>query len=382
MKRRRAEVVARAAFTPVLPRGTFRGSSPAAPSPETGGRPPRFVALTPLMHPLTADRLDAILERAGDVRVAVVGDLMLDIYLSGTVSRISPEAPVPVVHVQEERSALGGAANVVANVVRLGAHCDVLGVVGGDEGGREIRAALTRLGGGFVRPLLVEREERPTTTKTRVMARKQQVVRFDREREDDLAPEAAEELCARVRESALAADVIVLEDYNKGVLSPPVIRAALEAAGERGIPVVVDPKFRHIFEYRGATVFKPNAFELTSALGVPIRPHDDEWLEDARRRFGCEHLLVTLGEEGMALRSSDGGSFRIPTVARAVYDVSGAGDTVTACIAVALAAGATIREAAVLANVAAGIEVGKPGVATVSPEELREELLELLETDA
>lgn len=328
------------------------------------------------MRSLTAERLDAILDRARHVRVAVVGDLMLDVYLSGTVSRISPEAPVPVVQVQEERSALGGAANVVANVVRLGAHCDVLGVIGRDDGGREIHASLAALGGGTVRPMLVERSDRPTTTKTRVMARKQQVVRFDREHDDDLAPDAAAELCALVRDSAEAADVIVLEDYNKGVLSPPVIRAALAAARDRGIPVVVDPKFRHIFEYRGATVFKPNAFELTSALGVPIRPHDDAWLEEARHRFGCEHLLVTLGEEGMALRSDDGETVRIPTVARQVYDVSGAGDTVSACVAVALAAGATIREAAVLANFAAGIEVGKPGVATVSPEELRNEVLE------
>lgn len=330
-------------------------------------------------YPLTADRLEAILERAPEVRVAVVGDLMLDIYLSGAVSRISPEAPVPVVHVQEEHSALGGAANVVANVVHLGAHCDVLGVIGQDEGGREIRNALAGLGGGFARPLLVERPERPTTTKTRVMARKQQVVRFDRERDDDLGEDAAHELCELVRDSARAADVIVLEDYNKGVLSPPVIRAALAAASARGIPVVVDPKFRHIFDYRGATVFKPNAFELTSALGVPIQPDDDAWLEDARQRFGCDHLLVTLGEAGMALRSHDGSTFRIPTVAREVYDVSGAGDTVTACVAVSLACGASIHEAAVVANVAAGIEVGKQGVATVSPEELREAISELLD---
>jgi rfaE bifunctional protein kinase chain/domain len=261
-------------------------------------------------------------------------------------------------------------------VVALGAACDVIGFVGGDAGGQAIRASLASLDGGAVRPMLVERGDRPTTTKTRVMARKQQVVRFDREHDDDLAPEASAELCALVRDSAAAADVIVLEDYNKGVLSPPVIRAALDAARERRIPVVVDPKFRHIFEYRGATVFKPNAFELTSALGVPIQPHDDAWLEEARQRFGCDHLLVTLGEAGMALRSHDGETVRIPTVARQVYDVSGAGDTVSACVAVALAAGATMREAAVLANFAAGIEVGKPGVATVSPEELRNEVLE------
>lgn len=328
-------------------------------------------------HPLTPARLESILARAAEVRVAVVGDLMLDVYLSGVVSRISPEAPVPVVQVEEERSALGGAANVVANVVALGARCDVLGVIGKDEGGRTIRRALAALGDDRARPMLVERDDRPTTTKTRVMARHQQVVRFDRERDDDLAPAAAAALAERVRASVEDADVVVLEDYNKGALTPVVIRAALEAARSRGVPVVVDPKFRHIFEYRGATVFKPNAFELTSALGVPIRPQDDEWLEEARVRFQCEHLLVTLGEAGMALRSGNGRTFRIPTVARSVYDVSGAGDTVTAFVAVALAAGATMEEAAVMANVAAGIGVGKAGVASVSPDELRHELHEL-----
>lgn len=333
------------------------------------------------MHSLTIDRLDSILARAREVRVAVIGDLMLDLYLTGSVTRISPEAPVPVVQVEEEHSALGGAANVAANVVALGAHCDLLGVIGSDTGGKGIRSALEQLDGeGRVRPLLVERPDRPTTTKTRVMARHQQVVRFDRERDDDLDDAAAQELARLVRESAATADVIALEDYNKGVLTPVVIRTALEVASERGIPVVVDPKFRHIFEYRGATIFKPNALELTAALGVPLRPDDDDFLEAARERFECQHLLLTLGERGMALSSAGEPAFRIPTAARQVYDVSGAGDTVTAFVAVALAAGATIREAAVVANLAAGIGVGKAGVATVSPAEIREELLDLLDS--
>jgi len=155
------------------------------------------------------------------------------------------------------------------------------------------------------------------------------------------------------------------------VLAPPVIRAGMRAAAAAGVPVVVDPKFRHIFEYRGATVFKPNALELSAALGVPLQAGDDAWLGAARERFGCEHLLVTLGEAGMAVSSGDGSTFRIPALAREVFDVSGAGDTVTACVAVAIAAGASVQEAAVLANLAAAIEVGKPGVATVTPEELR-----------
>jgi rfaE bifunctional protein kinase chain/domain len=328
------------------------------------------------MTSLTVERLDEILERARSVRVLVVGDLMLDVYLTGSVSRISPEAPVPVVHVAEERTALGGAANVAANVAALGSDCDLIGAVGRDSAGASIRQAMEALGSGSVTSRLIERADRPTTTKTRVVARKQQVVRFDRENDEDLPDDCAEELCAVLVDSLAGADVLVLEDYNKGVLSPAVIRTALAGAESAGVPVVVDPKFRHIFEYRGATVMKPNAFELTSALGVPLKAGDDEWLEEARQRLGCENLLVTLGEDGMALRGETGGTFRVPTMARQVFDVSGAGDTVAACLGVAIAAGATVREAAVLANFAAGIEVGKPGVATVSPEELRQAAVE------
>ncbi len=323
------------------------------------------------MERLTRARLDEILERGRGLRVAVVGDLMLDVYLVGAVSRISPEAPVPVVHVTEERTALGGAANVAANVAALGAACEVVGYVGKDAAGAQIRRELAELDGGTVHARLVERADRPTTTKTRVVARQQQVVRFDRERDDDLPDECAAELCEHVRAAVAASDALVLEDYNKGVLVPSVIRTALEAAEAAGIPSVVDPKFRNFFAFRGATVFKPNAVELGTAMASPVRAGDDEWLENARTRTGARHLLLTLGEDGMALRSEGGSSFRIPTQAREVYDVSGAGDTVTAFLAVALAAGATIEEAAVLANLAAGIEVGKPGVATVAPDELR-----------
>jgi D-beta-D-heptose 7-phosphate kinase/D-beta-D-heptose 1-phosphate adenosyltransferase len=320
------------------------------------------------MERLTRARLAEILERGRGLRVAVVGDLMLDVYLVGNVSRISPEAPVPVVHVTEEWSALGGAANVAANVAALGAACEVVGYVGADAAGAEIRRSFAALGGVAAR--LVERADRPTTTKTRVVARHQQVVRFDRERDDDLPDECAGELCAHVCAAVAAADALVLEDYNKGVLVPSVIRAALDAAADAGIPSVVDPKFRNFFAFGGATVFKPNVVELGTAMGARVRADDDAWLEGARTRAGARHLLLTLGEDGMALRSEGGTSFRIPTQAREVYDVSGAGDTVTAFLAVALAAGATIEEAAVLANLAAGIEVGKPGVATVSPAEI------------
>jgi D-beta-D-heptose 7-phosphate kinase/D-beta-D-heptose 1-phosphate adenosyltransferase len=317
-----------------------------------------------------------ILAALPKLKLLVIGDLILDHYIWGDVHRISPEAPVPVVHVAEERVALGGAANVAANVVALGADCELVGCVGADAAGLQIRGALTRLDGGTVHPRLVEFTDRPTTTKTRVVARHQQVVRFDRERDDDVGGDCEAELVQAVREAVAAADALVLEDYNKGVLVPSVIRAALEAAQAAGIPSVVDPKFRNFFAFGGATVFKPNAVELGTALGQPLRADDDAWLEEARGRVGARHLLLTLGEHGMALRSEDGQTLRVPTVAREVYDVSGAGDTVTAFLAVSLAAGATIEEAAVLANLAAGIEVGKPGVATVTPDEVRALLAE------
>jgi rfaE bifunctional protein kinase chain/domain len=323
------------------------------------------------MYGLTTARIDEILRRATSLRVLVVGDLMLDVYLNGSVTRISPEAPVPVVLVQSESAALGGAANVAANVAALGAACDVVGAIGRDRAGDELGEALAALGGTSVRGLLVECPDRPTTTKTRVMARNQQVVRYDREVADDLPDDAIARVVDLLQGAIDGADAVVLEDYNKGVLAPRVISAALAAAERRGVPSVVDPKFRHFFVYRGATVFKPNVLELGAALGGGVHAHDDAWMEQARERMACEHLLVTQGEDGMSLQSRGRPTFRIPTVARDVFDVSGAGDTVTACVAVSLAAGATMEEAAVLANLAAGVEVGKHGVATVSPAELR-----------
>jgi D-beta-D-heptose 7-phosphate kinase/D-beta-D-heptose 1-phosphate adenosyltransferase len=322
------------------------------------------------MDRLTYTRLDDLLLRARDTHVLVVGDVMLDVYLRGNASRISPEAPVPVVKVAEEWRALGGAANVAANAVALGARCTVVGCVGIDAAGRELRQELEET--GVDASGLVEIASRPTTIKTRVMARHQQVARYDIEAEHDVDDDVADLLGQRLAELVVHADVIVLQDYNKGVLVPALIATALRLGRQAGKPVVVDPKFRSFFAYRGATVFKPNITELSSALRDHVRPDDSSWLARIREELGCQHLLVTLGEDGMALCTADGEYTRVPAVARSVYDVSGAGDTVVAAFAVALAAGATVTEAAILANHAAGIEVSKAGVATVSPEELRE----------
>ena len=322
------------------------------------------------MERLSPDRIEALLEVASEVRILVVGDLMLDRYVVGSVERISPEAPVPVVRVEEESSAAGGAGNVAANVSALGAACDVVGIVGRDAAGEQIRVELEALGVGTEG--IVEVDDRPTTVKTRILARHQQVVRFDHEVEADAHRDIAAQLVESIGRLARGCDVVVTQDYNKGALVPLVIRATLEAAETAGVPVVCDPKHRNFFEYRGATVFKPNARELESALGEPIDPDQVSWMEAARARLGCENLLVTLGEDGLALQTADGALLRVPTVARDVYDVSGAGDTVTATLAVAMAAGATPQEAALLANHAAAIEVGRARVATVSPGELSE----------
>lgn len=316
---------------------------------------------------LSTERLRALLAGMRGRRIAVIGDAMLDVYLRGDVERISPEAPVPVVRVRERKYALGGAANVGQNVVASGAIGALVAVVGDDPSGARL-AEMWASHGGDGRGVL--RVERPTTTKTRLVARSQQVVRFDEENDADLDPSDRERICAAIDAAIAGCDAVVLEDYNKGVLTATVIAHAMDRARARGVPVVVDPKFRNFFAYRGATIFKPNRRELESALGAAVHLDDAGALPATLQRLGAGHLLLTLGERGMALVGADGEVHQIQSAAREVYDVVGAGDTVTAYLATSLAAGATALEAAIVANLAAGVEVGKLGAATVSPEEI------------
>ncbi len=324
--------------------------------------------MTPAPAPLTRDRVLRLLERMRGVRVVVLGDAMLDRYLLGDTDRLSPEAPVPVVTVQETRAALGGAANVAANVVAIGARCHLVAAAGDDLHGRAFREALRAAGLDDRTVLTVA--GRPTTTKTRVMARGQQVVRIDEEVDAPLEPGALERITALLHEAIADADALLLEDYNKGLLAAPLIVAGIATALRRGMPVVVDPKYRHFFEYAGATVFKPNRRELEAALGAAVDLEHRDALPRALERLKVDNLLLTLGADGMVLVTKAREIVHLPSIAREVYDVSGAGDTVTAWVGTALAAGATLLEAATLANYAAGIEVGKAGVATVSPEEI------------
>jgi rfaE bifunctional protein kinase chain/domain len=322
---------------------------------------------------IARERVTAVLDGMRKRRVVVVGDAMLDVYLIGDCDRISPEAPVPVVTVHERRHAVGGAANVAANVAAIGAQVSLVATIGDDRRGQQLRSEIAAA--GIQDQGIITLPDRPTTSKTRVVARGQQLVRIDEEEDTGLEGESQEQLLAAARRLLADADAVLIEDYNKGVLTPTVIETVLEIATARGLPSVVDPKFRNFFAYRGATLFKPNRRELEAALGAAVDLEHADALPQAMERLDVRNLLLTLGPAGMVLVARDGAITRIPTVAREVYDVSGAGDTVTAWTGTALAAGATVREAAELANYAAGIEVGKSGVAVVS----REEVLDLYE---
>ncbi|MFL5599913.1 MAG: bifunctional heptose 7-phosphate kinase/heptose 1-phosphate adenyltransferase [Gemmatimonadaceae bacterium] len=322
-----------------------------------------------MIETISRDRLIDLLTAGADQRVAIIGDAMLDVYLRGDVDRISPEAPVPVVRIRDKELALGGAANVAQNVSAIGAMCDLVCAVGDDAEGQVVKAMLREIDS---EPRSVVTVRRRTTTKTRVLARSQQVVRFDEEEDADITGDEVAALVDATLNAIAQADALVLEDYNKGVLTPILITAAMKVANEREIPVVVDPKYKNFFAYKGATIFKPNRRELESALGAAVDIEHPEALPESIKRLGVEHLLLTLGEAGMALIASDGEVGRVPTTAREVYDVVGAGDTVTAYLATMLAAGATPAEAAVIANFAAGVEVAKLGAATVSVDEVIE----------
>lgn len=322
------------------------------------------------VSPLPRSEVSPLLRRARTARVLVVGDVMLDRYLMGRVDRVSPEAPVPVVHIRRQRRALGGAANVASGIRALGGRCRLVGAVGRDRAAEAVRGLLARR--GIETDDLVEAADRPTTVKTRVLARQQQMIRIDRESIEPLPDEVASALLERAEAALDGVDALVLEDYDKGALRPEAARHLLERARRRGVVSIVDPKLRHFFDFRGAAVFKPNARELAAALGVESMPQGAAALRGVMERLECRNLLVTLGEEGMLLLEEGAEApLRIPSDAREVYDVSGAGDTVTAVLASTLAGeGASLRLAAALANFAAGLQVSRLGARPVAAGEV------------
>lgn len=322
------------------------------------------------MSPLAPSRAAALVAAMRGRRIVVVGDVMLDEFLWGRVSRISPEAPVPVVEVTRQSFHLGGAGNVAANVRALGGEATLVGLVGQDAAGASVAAALSQA--GVLPRLVVSEGGRPTTVKTRIVAHHQQVVRADREESGDVEGAAGAEILEALREALAGCDALVVSDYQKGVVTPALLRRALPLARRRRIPVLVDPKLRRFPLYRGVTVVTPNQLEAEQATGLRLR--DERSLAAAGRRIlsllSCRAALVTRGEHGMSLFERGRAPLHVEAAAREVFDVTGAGDSVIATMALALAAGASLAEAAMLANEAAGVVVGKLGTAQASPAEL------------
>ena len=339
-------------------------------------------------------RLRGIIGNFGSKRVAVLGDVMLDRYIRGSVRRISPEAPVPIVKVREEHTVAGGSGNVAVNLAALGAKPALIAITGRDAAGEELAGILSAK--GVTTDFLITDSATSTSEKTRIIAEHQQVVRFDREPELKLTPSLQKAVLNALNEQLKAgAGALILSDYGKGLLTPHIIEAAIELAIKRGVPVFVDPKIEHFARYKKVTCLTPNTMEAYQGMRLIQKDGQDE-IEDLGRKIvrslNCRSLLITQGEHGMTLfnacagavtkhgvpQTANAGSsikvLHIPTKAREVYDVTGAGDTVISTLALASAAGATLEEAALISNFAAGIVVGKIGTATVMKEELLENI--------
>jgi rfaE bifunctional protein kinase chain/domain len=337
-----------------------------------------------------APRLKRLIPQLRGKRIGVLGDLMLDRYLWGTASRLSPEAAVPIVEFVEQSECLGGAGNVAANLASLGARVECFGVIGNDEAGRALRTCL-RIAGIIEKGVLAD-TRRVTTVKTRIIARHQQVVRVDRERREPLRTETEERLLRTLFIALKHLDALVLSDYDKGLITDNFAERVLSACHQLRVPVFVKPKTSRLYAYRGARAIVSNAKE--AGFFVTRSLADEESIEEAARamlaRFGCEAVLITRTEKGMSLiEEGSPHSLHIPATGfevtyarvgqtaveygatgRQVFDVTGAGDTVLSVLALAAAAGAPLADAAMLANIAAGVVVTKLGTATVTPEEL------------
>ena len=328
------------------------------------------------MTNITERRLEELLRSFQSKTVAVIGDVMLDRYLWGNVSRISPEAPVPIVEVESESARLGGAANVAHNIQSLGGKALLVGVVGRDSGGESLLRLMEEE--GFSTDGIVRDSSRPTTVKTRIIAHSQHVVRIDRESRTEISTSVAGSIVEVIGKSIKKLDAVILEDYNKGVITADLIDRALSLANKGKKIVAVDPKVDNFFAYGGVTVFKPNKREVEKALNRKLENDSDVRTagQELLKRLKAENVLITQGEKGMTLFERTGKPMHVAARARNVADVSGAGDTVISTLTLALAGGASTREACMLANFAGGIVCGEVGVVPINRKALREAVLE------
>ncbi|MFA6455259.1 MAG: D-glycero-beta-D-manno-heptose-7-phosphate kinase [Bacteroidota bacterium] len=328
------------------------------------------------MVTFSQQRIETLLSNVQSKRIAIVGDVMIDRYIWGTVHRISPEAPVPVVEVENESTRLGGAANVAINITSLGGTAFLVGVVGNDAGGKEFRSILEQQRTSFEG--IITDESRPTTVKTRVIAHHQHVVRIDHEEKRDVSSAVQEKIYIALEKNIDMLDAVIIQDYNKGVIVSELIHRIIALARKHKKIITVDPKFNNFFEYTDATVFKPNKKETEDAFGKSLKTEEDVLVagKELLSRLKAENILLTRSEKGMSLFEKNGSVSHIPTKARKVADVSGAGDTVIATLTAMLASGASVAEAAALANYAGGIVCGEVGIIPIDPLLLRTTVLE------
>jgi len=314
--------------------------------------------------------MERIIKKFNKAKILVIGDLILDEFVWGSVSRISPEAPVPVVWVDRESYMPGGASNVANNVRALGGSVYIAGVVGSDQRAEKLIELLSEE--GVTTEGIITDPGRPTTLKTRIIAGHQQVVRVDREKTDSMSPSILKDVISYAEKIIPEVDAVVIEDYGKGVITPYILKPIIKAAKLHKKVITVDPKEEHLSYYEGVTSLTPNNYEASTAAGIKII--DETTLRAAGKkllkRLRSESVLITLGEKGMCLFERSGKITHIPTAAQEVFDVSGAGDTVISAFTLALACGARLLDAAKIANIAAGIVVGKVGVATVNQKEI------------
>ena len=315
-----------------------------------------------------------IINSFNKAKILVIGDLILDEFVWGSVSRISPEAPVPVVWVNRESYMPGGASNVASNVRALGGSVYIAGVVGNDQRAEKLIELLSK--NGVTTEGIVTDPGRPTTLKTRIIAGHQQVVRVDREKTDHLSPSILKDIISYAEKVIPEVDAVIIEDYGKGVITPYLLKPIIKAAKQHKKVITVDPKEEHLSYYEGVTSLTPNNYEASTAAGIKIT--DEKTLraagEKLLERLKSQSVLITLGEKGMCLFEKSGKITHIPTAAQEVYDVSGAGDTVISAFTLALACGASLLDAAKISNIAAGIVVGKIGVAVTNQKELIERM--------
>lgn len=323
----------------------------------------------------TEDRLKNLFASFHGKKIAVVGDVMVDRYYWGKVHRVSPEAPVPVVEIDTESVRLGGAANVANNIQALGGVPLLVGLIGNDHMGTTLLEILKEQ--NLDTAGAVVDASRPTTVKTRVIAHGQHVVRIDTESKADCPDHLRFAIVDAVKYNVRSLDGIIIEDYNKGVVTKAIIEEVIAVAAKYDVPVTVDPKYNNFFEFKKVTVFKPNRREVEEALGGKLQTLED--VEGAGKKLlevlSAKNVLLTRGEEGMSLFEAGGAITHMPTLATTVQDVSGAGDSVISTLTMAIAGGATIREASMLANCAGGLVVAEVGIAPVRPEPLLKEAL-------